>query len=114
MVRRSKRCVGSRRTSRRTRRHSRHSTRSRRIRRVHSRHTRGRRIHDVKMGGVWGDIKIGPDGKKYLQNADGTWDIHPTEVKRSSKLSAAFGVNKLSSDRGRQSVRSSAPVVRKP
>jgi hypothetical protein len=49
MVRRSKRCVGSR----RTRRHSRRSTRSRRVRRVQSRHTRGRRIHDVKIGGVF-------------------------------------------------------------
>ena len=54
MVRRSKRCVGSRRTRRHSRRHARHSTRSRRVRRVHSRHTRGRRIHDVKIGGVIG------------------------------------------------------------
>ena len=65
------------------------------------------------MGGVWGDTKM-VNSKKYLQNADGTWKLHPTEVTNSSKLSAAFGVNKLSSERGHPSVRSSAPVVRKP
>ncbi len=90
MVRRSKRCMGSRRTRRHSSRHARHSTRSRRVRRVHSRHTRGRRIHDVKIGGVWGETKI-VNSKKYMQNADGKWVLHPTELQHIHRLSEAFG-----------------------
>ena len=87
MVRRSKRCVGSRRTRRHSRRHSRHSTRSRRIRRVHSRHTRGRRIHDVKIGGVIG------------ARSSSSMGATKTSMASNAILAKAFGFEPSSSSR---------------
>ena len=109
MVRRSKRCVGSRRTRRHSRRHARHSTRSRRIRRVHSRHTRGRRIHDVKMGGVGDSVGSSiykPNGTKFLRTSTGTV-LHPADVKKNKTLAEAFGYEVVY-ERGHPSVRRSS------
>jgi hypothetical protein len=74
----------------------------------------------VKIGGVWGDTKM-VNGIKYLQNQKGNWELHPTETRKNSITSAAFGINKTSSmlgsmpgsERGHPSVRSSAPVQRR-
>jgi hypothetical protein len=112
MVRRSKRSVGSRRTRRHSRRHSRHSTRSRRVRRVHSRHTRGRRIHDVKIGGVGNSVgsSIYKSNTKLLVTSNGTV-THPSEVNRQELLARVFGIKTSSgpdSGHDRSSVRRSA------
>jgi hypothetical protein len=61
----------------------------------------------VKIGGVFGDTKIGSDGRKYMQDANGDWKLHPTELIRDSKLKTAFGIR----DSGRLSDRLSAPPL---
>jgi hypothetical protein len=97
MVRRSKRCVGSRRTRRNSRRHSRHSTRSRRVRRVHSRHTRGRRIRDVKIGGGGGRLSnVDPErllkvftGQRELKTSSGTSSSRASTSRASTSIDSA-------------------------